>query len=334
MAGRIVVDFTRELPSLTVRASGDFPLEADSTLVLFGPSGSGKSTVLRAIAGLDRPDSGTIRFGDTAWFDRDAGIDVPPQKRRIGYLSQNYDLFPHLTVRENIAYGAAGETRIETLLERLGIRSLSDRLPPSLSGGEGQRVALARAVARKPRILLLDEPLSALDTPTREILREELRSILSEAAVPSILVTHDRSEALALGDTIAVVIGGRIVQSGPVESVFNHPRSVEVARATGIETVLPVRIVSLERDLVVARHGSIDIEAALNPSVRGHEKAFALIRASDVTIDRERLEGISARNQLAGTVRSVVKEDPLVRLVVDSGFELTALITMRSFEDL
>lgn len=333
MAGEIVIDFTRSFPNRVIEASAELELASDATLVVFGPSGSGKTTILRAIAGLDRPDEGMISFDGVTWFDSSRNVHVSPQDRLVGYLSQSYDLFPHLTVHENVRFGARDPDRAESLLGRFGISGLAGRRPANLSGGEKQRVALARAVAREPRLLLLDEPLSALDAPTREALRNELRSMIAEASAPAIVVTHDRNEALALGDTMAVVIDGRIVQTGPVENVFNRPISAEVARATGIETVLPVEVVSSEPGLVLARHGATVIESAAS-TAKGHARAFALIRAADVTIDRERLDGISARNQISGTIRSIANEEPLVRLHLDCGFDLIALITRRSFDDL
>jgi molybdate transport system ATP-binding protein len=243
-------------------------------------------------------------------------------------------LFPHLTVRENVRYGAEDDYPVDRLLERFGIADLAERPPAGLSGGEKQRTALARTIARQPQILLLDEPLSALDTPTRETLRVELRDVLQSAGVPAIVVTHDRTEALTLGDQLAVVVDGKIAQTGAVDDVFNHPISIEVARATGIETVVPVEVVSSDRSIIVVRNRAREIEASAATGVTIDGSAFALIRAHDVTIDKELLTGISARNQLTGTITSVTMEDPLVRVRIDCGFELLALITRRSFEEL
>lgn len=196
MASKLLIDFARDLGSRKIRATAELSLAEDCVTVLFGPSGSGKTTILRAIAGLDRPDDGRIQLDNTTWFDRAAGVDLPPQERAVGYLSQSYDLFPHMTVRENVRYGSSGDSFVDPLLEQFGITELADRRPGALSGGEKQRVALARAIARRPRILLLDEPLSALDTPTRERLRSELRNLLRRAGLPTILVTHDRTETI------------------------------------------------------------------------------------------------------------------------------------------
>src|SRR5262245_31878197 len=200
------------------------PADAFSLTVLFGPSGSGKSTTLRCLAGLDRPERGVIRFGDEIWFDAARGIFLPPQRRRIGYLFQDYALFPHLRVAENIGYGlgkvAASERRkrFEEITALLGLVGLEDYYPRQLSGGQQQRVALARALVCRPRLLLLDEPLSALDAPTREQLRHELRHWLTKLAVPGIVVTHDRVETLALGDHVVVMDHGRVRQCGQPRS--------------------------------------------------------------------------------------------------------------------
>lgn len=334
MAGNLLIDIRKALGERSVHAAAELATGDRTVWVLFGPSGSGKTTILRAIAGLESPDDGLIRFGETTWFDRSRQIDLRPQDRRVGYLSQRFDLFPHMTVSENVGYGAGDGYPVGELLERFGISALADRRPGRLSGGEQQRTALARALAREPRILLLDEPLSALDTPTRETLRAELRAILRNAGAPAIVVTHDRTEALTLGDRIAVVVDGRIAQTGRVDEVFNHPVSIDVARATGIESVVPVEVVSSDGEIVVVRHGERELEASGFERLGGGLSAFALIRAQDVTVDRQHLEGISARNQLAGTITSVSPEDPLVRLRIDCGFELVALITRRSFQDL
>ena len=196
-----------------IAAALRLPLGKHSVTVLFGPSGAGKTTVLRLIAGLDTPDAGSIRCGDEVWYDGARGIRMPPQNRRVGYLSQDYAIFPHLTVRGNVAYGARG-WEVHGLLARFDLSDLAERYPRQLSGGQLQRVALARALAAQPRLLLLDEPLSALDAPTRLRMRGDLRQLLAGVQVPAIVVTHDRTEALALGDTIAIMIDGKLRQAG------------------------------------------------------------------------------------------------------------------------
>ena len=175
------------------------PLDRAPVAVLFGPSGSGKTTLLRMLAGLERPDAGSIVLREICWFDSARGIHLSPQERRVGFLFQDYALFPHLTVAENVGYAARRET-VHKLLATFGLTELAASKPRALSGGEQQRVALARALAAEPALLLLDEPLSALDAPTRARMRYELRRMLLTSDVPSIVVTHDRMEAVALGD--------------------------------------------------------------------------------------------------------------------------------------
>src|SRR5438552_11070092 len=211
MSPELSAEFERCFPrGPLIRVKVKVPTDAFSITVLFGPSGSGKTTVLRCLAGLDRPDRGHIRFEGETWFDAARGIFLSPQRRGIGYLSQEYALFPHLTVARNIAFGLGDldasprQQHVHKMLGLLGLAGLESRWPRQLSGGEQQRVALARALVRQPRLLLLDEPLAALDAPTREHLRRELRRLLAELQVPTVLVAHDRIEALALGDTVVL----------------------------------------------------------------------------------------------------------------------------------
>jgi len=198
---------------------------------LAGPSGAGKSTVLRAIAGLVRPREGRIALGPTAWFDRDAGTNVEPQDRSVGLVFQDYALFPHLTVAQNVAFGASGP--VEEFLARFRIGHLARERPAFLSGGERQRVALARALARRPRVLLLDEPLAALDARTREGVRSELAELLRGLSLPTILVSHDFEDAAALAEQVAILVGGQIVQVGSPAQLVGDPQSAFVASFTG-----------------------------------------------------------------------------------------------------
>jgi len=203
------------------------------TVALVGPSGAGKTTVLRAIAGLRRPDRGRIALGDRAWFDAAAKVDLPPERRSVGLVFQEYALFPHMTVRANVAFGGASDARVRELLERVRIAHLADERPPGLSGGERQRVAVARALARDPRVLLLDEPLSALDAHTRAVVRGELQDVLGALALPTLLVTHDFRDAAALADRIGVIVDGRLRQEGTAAELVAHPADAFVASFTG-----------------------------------------------------------------------------------------------------
>lgn len=224
---------------------GGFELEAalevhpGACLALAGPSGAGKSTLLRVIAGLLRPERGRVTCDEEVWLDTGTGVDVAPERRRCGYVFQDYALFGHLRVWQNVAYALRGEprarrrARADELLERFGIGALADARPGELSGGERQRVALARALARHPRALLLDEPLSALDARTRARASRELNGILRATDVPAVLVTHDFAEAALLGDRVAVIDSGRVIQQGTASQLAAAPVSAFVADFTG-----------------------------------------------------------------------------------------------------
>jgi ABC-type sulfate/molybdate transport systems ATPase subunit len=201
------------------------------TVALVGPSGAGKSTVLRAIAGLRRPDRGRIALGERAWFDAAAKIDLPPERRSVGLVFQEYALFPHMTVRDNVGFG--GRARVDELLERLAIAHLAHERPAALSGGERQRVAVARALARDPDVLLLDEPLSALDAHTRAVVRVELQDVLGDLALPTLVVTHDFHDAAALAERVGVIVDGRLRQEGTPAELVAHPADAFVASFTG-----------------------------------------------------------------------------------------------------
>ena len=189
--------------------------------------------MLRAIAGLRRPDRGRIAVGDDVWFDTRARIDLAPEDRSVGLVFQEYALFPHMTVRRNVAFGAPDAGRVDGLLERLGIAHLAGENPGQVSGGERQRVALARALARDPGVLLLDEPLSALDAHTRASVRAHLHDLLTQLRLPTLIVTHDFRDATALADRIGVIVDGRLRQMATAEDLLRHPRDAFVASFTG-----------------------------------------------------------------------------------------------------
>ncbi len=202
------------------------------TVALVGPSGAGKSTVLRVAAGLERPGpGGRVALGERVWADTDAGVALAPEHRSVGLVFQDFALFPHLSVGRNVAFG--GAARAGELLERLGIAHLANARPAAISGGERQRVALARALARDPEVLLLDEPLSALDADTRARVRGELQDLLAELRLPALLVTHDVRDAAALADRLGVVRRGELVQEGTPAELLQAPADAFVARFTG-----------------------------------------------------------------------------------------------------
>jgi ABC-type sulfate/molybdate transport systems ATPase subunit len=204
---------------------------ATETVAIVGPSGAGKSTVLRAVAGLLRPESGRVALDDDVWFDSSTRVDRAPEDRSVGMVFQQYALFPHLSVQKNIEFG--GKERSAELLERFGIAHLARARPPQLSGGERQRVALARALARSPKVLLLDEPLSALDPQTRDVVRAELVGHLERLALPTLLVSHDVADAVALADRVGVIRDGRIIQLGTPAELAAAPADEFVARVFG-----------------------------------------------------------------------------------------------------
>ena len=343
MAGAtLTVDVERRFGRGPAIASAfEVNLATAGTLVLFGPSGSGKTTILRCLAGLERPDRGRIVAGDEPWFDAEARIDLPPQRRRVGYLPQGFALFPHLDVRANVAFGMGGTPaaeradRVAELVRLLRLDGLEGRRPGQLSGGQQQRVALARALARRPRLLLLDEPLSALDTPTREALRGDLRQLLAASGVPAIVVTHDRSEAIVLGDRVAVIADGQIRQIGPLLEVFDQPVDESVARIVGVETVLPARVVGAADGLLRLRVGAAEL-LAIGERPVGTD-VLVSIRAEDVIVvaDADGTSGgVSARNRLGGSVVSIEPAGPLVRVHLDCGFPLVAAVTRPAVEEL
>ncbi len=242
----------------------DFAVEVDlttatETLVVVGPSGCGKTTVLRTLAGLITPTAGRITLGEHVLFDAARGINVPPEARRIGVVFQHYALFPHLDVADNVAYGLSRmpkperERRIGAALDRVRITHLAGARPSELSGGEQQRVAVARALITEPRLLLLDEPLSALDVDNRANLRRELGLLLHQLAIPTVVVTHDLADADALADRIAVMDRGQIVQTGTPQDVIDHPVNAYVAQFTGAN-VIPQSLLDphVDPDAVVA----------------------------------------------------------------------------------
>lgn len=301
--------------------------------VLFGPSGSGKTTVLRCLAGLEEPEEGTITYRGETWNDAARGLALPARRRGVGLLFQEYALFPHLTARENVAFGlrrlpaAERARRTGEALALLRLDGLGDRRPSELSGGQRQRVALARALAPTPRLLLLDEPLSALDAPTREELRGELRALLLRVGVPALVVTHDRIEALALGDRMAVLVDGTVRQVAPVEEVFARPADADVARCVGVDTVLAGRVTSAADGLAHVETHGLRL-AAVDLGLAGD--VWVLLRAEDVVLERGAAARSSARNHLPGRVASVTPEGPLVRVSVDCGRARVAALVTRA----
>lgn len=298
-------------------------LDVAGTIALVGPSGAGKSSILRAIAGLARPAEGRIVLADDVWFDSQAGIYRSPETRSVGFLFQEYALFPHMTVRQNIAYG--GRNNIPELLERFGIAALANAQPAALSGGERQRVALARALAREPKVLLLDEPLSALDPHTRDTIRVELRATLRELGLPTIIVTHDFIDAAALADRVGVLVDGALVQVGTAEELISAPVSPFVARFAGGNVLHghARRANTLTSIELADRNVIVSIDDAQG-------EVAAVVYPWDVTLSRA-LPSDSAQNHVQGTVTSVVPVANRTRVTVGA---VTAEITAESAQRL
>lgn len=330
---------TARITRHTVDTAFTVPLEG--VTVLFGPSGAGKTTILRCIAGLEPLDAGSIMLNGEVWNDG-ARIAVPARNRNVSYLFQDHALFPHMSVRRNIAYGmprmarAQRDIRINQALEVAKVNGVQDRRVVELSGGEAQRVALARALARSPQLLLLDEPLSALDAPTRLSLRTELRHVIEDAGIPAIVVTHDRSEALALGDRVAVIVDGSIRQIGPPAEVFDRPADPIVARVLGMETTMSGTVESIGEGVVTIDVHGTSVRASVDAAEhRVGDRVFVCIRAEDVAlgVGGETMR-TSQRNRLTAWIRSITADGPLMRVDLDCGFGLSAYITRPAMEDL
>ena len=260
----------KKLPGFTLDVAWS---AGEEVVVLFGPSGAGKTLTLQCFAGLVQPDSGQIVVEGRTFFDSERGINLPPQARRLGYVFQGYALFPHLTVEENVAFGLHAlprtrrRDRTRETLERLGLSELARRYPRELSGGQQQRVALGRALAVDPEILLLDEPLSALDAPTRRQLRSDLMTVIRDWGKTVVLVTHDLAEAFQLADRLVVYQDGRVVQEAPKEEILQRPATRDVARLMGIRNILHGTVVKATPDLIQLRWRGELLEAANSPTL-------------------------------------------------------------------
>ena len=311
--------------SLPLRAFDlELALEAGpETVALVGPSGAGKTSVLRAIAGLARPARGTISCGDEIWFDADRRIDRRPEERSVGFVFQEYALFPHLNVEQNVTFGGA---RADQLLWRLHIEHLAKAKPSELSGGERQRVALARALARGPKVLLLDEPMAALDPHTRGKVRAELHDLLRELALPALLVTHDFEDAAALADRVGVLVDGRLRQLGAPAELLGSPADPFVAEFAGANVL--EGIAESGPDGLTRFH--FDEERIVYSTDEAHGRSALVVYPWDVSLARVAADD-SALNHLTGEIVSLVQVGNRVRVRLPF---LTAEITAASAERL
>jgi molybdate transport system ATP-binding protein len=315
----------------------DLEVGAGECLALAGPSGAGKTSVLRVVAGLLRPRRGRVVAAGETWLDTASGIELPPEGRRCGYLFQEYALFPHLTAWQNVAYPLRGVPRGERrrraveLLERFGLSARADQRPRTLSGGERQRVALARVLARDPGVLLLDEPLSALDARTRAGAARELAGVLRDLEVPSLLVTHDFAEAAQLGDRVGVIDAGRVIQEGTPTELAAAPRSAFVADFTGAVVLTGVAGPGADGLTRVELDGG----GAVTSTDPGEGPVAVSIYPWEIAIEPvgEPPHG-SAQNRLTAEVLSITTVGNRVRLGLAVPQPLAAEITRASAERL
>ena len=300
----------------SARARSSFALDVaieipSGITIVFGPSGAGKSTLLDCIAGLLKPDSGRIEIGGEVLLDVEQRVDVPPAKRKIAYVFQSLALFPHMTVEQNVAYGLAElpaaqrASRVIAMLEAFRVQQLAKRKAHEISGGEQQRVALARSLATSPRVLLLDEPLTALDEGLKKSIMEDLRRWNAAQNIPILYVTHSRGEVDALGERVIVLDQGKIISTGTPHEVLDAPRRSSLAQASGFENLFSGVVTELRESDGVMRvglvKGACEIETPLGHAAVKTTVRLA-IRAGDILLATERPYGLSARNVIAGKI--------------------------------
>lgn len=332
---------------------GDFVLDVEfaappGVTILFGASGSGKTQTLLSVAGLTRPDEGLIAVEGETLFDSSRGFSLPVSRRRVGYVFQSLALFPHMTAQANVEFAAHDlpkrerRERASALLERFGVGHTAARRPREISGGEAQRVALARALASEPRMLLLDEPLSALDEPVKLSIMSDLREMNRRLRLPILYVTHSRDEALALGERALVFERGRIVAAGEPHEVFGSPASLGVARLAGVENIFECVVKSRDesagtmvvRLLNAGGVASYNVEAPLGRAAVGSRVTVA-VRSGDVLLATAEPRGLSARNVLRGRVAAVERRSSETLVRVECGGVIwAASVTRQSLEEL
>lgn len=319
-----------------------FEAEAGIT-ILFGASGAGKTTLLSCIAGLQTPDAGRIALGQRVFFDRDLGIDLPVQRRNVGYVFQDLALFPHLSAQDNVAYGLSDvnkhdrRRRTAAILESFRIAHLRGNKPGEISGGERQRVALARALVTDPCLLLLDEPLAALDAATKGKIIDDLRNWNEAHRVPILYVTHSHDEVFALGERVLAMENGRIVAQGTPHEVMMAPRQETVAQLAGFENILDAEVLSVHEDrgTMTCRIGNSQVVLE-TPLVRAKIDSTLRIgiRAGDILLATIQPQGLSARNVIPGRIVSLQQRDVIVIARVDCGVELNVQLTLAARDSL
>ena len=309
--------------------------------VLLGPSGAGKTLTLNCIGGFSRPDEGRILVNDQLFFDGAAGVHLPPQRRRCGYIFQDHALFPHMTVRENLQFAATAapseanrrlnrHRRINDLLEMFELTELAARKPAQLSGGQKQRAALARILVSEPRLLLLDEPTRGLDARLRQAFYEVLQKTRARLEVPVILVTHDLEECFELADSVCLMERGRFQQCGDRDTVLTRPATVEVARSLGIHTIVAATITALDPSRNTSRLRILedDIEGPYLPGHLRGDQGFLCVRESEIKVHL--LEGHLAQNQITARVVKTSSSSRGVRIAFEN--DLYATVTEAEWE--
>ncbi len=329
-------------------AGRDFTLDVLFTIapgitIVFGPSGAGKTTLLDCIAGLTMPDAGTIAVGDRVFFDHAQRTSLPVQSRKVGYVFQDLALFPHLTVEKNVDYGLAGAPKAErqknrdAILESFRIAHLRDRKPREISGGERQRVALARALVTDPCLLLLDEPLAALDASTKSKIIDDLRAWNAAHRIPILYVTHNREEVFALGDRVLVLENGRIIADGTPHGVMSAPRRESLAQLIGFENIFHAEVTAAHEDrgTMTCRIANTNVELE-TPLMRAETGSSLLIgiRAGDILLATVQPTGLSARNIIPGRVVSLEQRDVIVAAQVNCGVEMEVHLTLAARDSL
>jgi molybdate transport system ATP-binding protein len=313
-----LIELALELP--LARFTLDLQTKLGAVTTVMGPSGAGKTSLLEAIAGLRRA-RGRIDVDGVTFLDTGAGVRLPPERRRVGYVPQDAALFPHLTVEENVRFGSSAEGAWSAAVETLEIGPLLQRHPASLSGGEKQRVAVARALATRPRVLLLDEPLAALDVALRDRVLPYLLRIRDQWKVPLLYVTHNVGEALALGGEALLLQDGRRAAQGPPSELLSSPALSREA-AEGIENLLPAQVLGHDAEAGVTRvrlAEGPELSVTLTPSRPVGGPATAAFRAEDVLVSRDRPGAISARNVFPVAIAAIERSGADVTLRCDLG---------------
>ena len=334
---------------LSIRISrelSEFRLEVDAqcrypVTAVFGASGSGKTTLLNLVAGLLRPDEGEIELDGEILYSSRRCINLPPERRRVGFVFQDDFLFPHLTVLKNLRYGYDLLTPrdrkfdLEQVVDLLGLTDFLGRLPEGLSGGERQRVALGRAILASPRMLLMDEPLSSLDQALKDRIIPYLRHIRSDLKIPMLYVSHSVAEILELTGQVIVLKRGMILAHGDFFDIAHRPEVLPLVEAHGFENVLPVEVIENESETGSCRVRFGTQQILVPPCSRPvGQRLFIGIRANDVILCRARPEGLSIRNVIEGRILDVTKADGKHLVYVDVGKRLAVEVTMEAVEEL